>query len=80
MNPTARISFSVRDRGHVALRVFDVQGRLVRTLIDEVHEPGRYSAAWDGRNNRGRRVASGVYFYRITTPVWSQSRKMVILK
>ena len=79
-NPVTTISFSLREKGHVALRIYDVAGRLVRTLVDEARTAGRYDERWDGTNNRGSRVASGVYFYRFATADFEQTRKMVLLR
>jgi hypothetical protein len=61
-------------------RVYDVRGALVRVLEDRIRAMGRYEVDWNGDDGRGERVASGVYFYRLTTPGYSQTRKMVLLK
>ncbi len=79
-NPTTDISFGMREKGHVTLRIYDVAGRLVRTLVDEVRDAGMHNAAWDGTNGRGTAVASGVYFYRMKTAQFEQTRKMVLLR
>nr|HUV35327.1 FlgD immunoglobulin-like domain containing protein [Patescibacteria group bacterium] len=79
-NPVTSISFGLREKGHVTLRLYDVAGRLVRTLVDEVRNAGRYEAVWNGRNNNNAAVASGVYFYRMKTSGFEQTRKMVLLK
>jgi flagellar hook assembly protein FlgD len=63
----------------VKLTVYDVEGRLVRTLIDTKLPPGEFEARWDGRGNGGAPVAAGVYFYRLTTPDGSETKKMVLL-
>jgi hypothetical protein len=79
-NPVTRIAYSVVQPGRVTLRVFDVTGRPVRTLVDGWTEAGRYETTWDGRDNHGTDVASGVYFYQIDAPGLVTSRKMVISK
>ena len=79
-NPATTIHFGVREKGRVTLRVYDVAGRLVRTLVDEVRDAGAYREVWDGTNNRGSVVASGVYFYRISAKEFEQTRKMVLLR
>ncbi|MEE9270030.1 MAG: FlgD immunoglobulin-like domain containing protein [Candidatus Krumholzibacteria bacterium] len=67
--------------GRVSLRIYDAGGRLVRTLVDaNVRTPGERQVMWDGRNTRGRRVASGIYFYRLQGPGFSKTRKMVLVK
>jgi len=80
-NPTTRIAYSVRDAGRVSINVFNVAGRKVRTLLDEELEAGASDElVWNGLDDRGRRCASGVYFYRIEAPGFTASRKMVVLK
>lgn len=79
-NPTTLIRFELPVRAHVRLHVFDVQGRLVRTLIDDELQPGSREVAWNGRDNDGRNVASGIYFYRLETPHTLVARKMVLLR
>jgi flagellar hook assembly protein FlgD len=65
----------------VTLRVYNVRGQLVKTLVDDTREAGiTHRIEWDGRNDAGQRVASGVYFYRLTTRGFAQTRKMVLLK
>jgi len=80
-NPTTSVRFSVgRDGAEVALRVFDVSGRVVRVLADGPHPAGAHVVDWDGRDARGRPCASGVYFYRLSIDGWSSTRRMVLLK
>lgn len=64
-NPSTTISFTVPERGPVTLAVFDLAGRLVRTLVDADLEPGSHAAAWDGQGRDGRLAASGTYLYRL---------------
>ena len=80
-NPLTRIRFEVPGGGaRVTLRVFDVEGRLVRTLVDGFESGGERSAVWDGADSRGYLVASGLYFYRLETPDFVKTRKMLLLK
>jgi hypothetical protein len=79
-NPMTRIRYQIARAGTVKLRVYNVAGQLVKTLIDESKKPGYYEAVWKGDNNRGASVASGVYFYRLEAPQYSFSRKLVILR
>ena len=65
---------------HVTLKIFNVLGQEVRTLTDEVQEPGYYTAIWDGRDNSGREVSSGVYLYRVTAGSFAEGRRMVLLR
>jgi hypothetical protein len=74
------IQFALPERGSVSIRLYDVAGRLVRTLVDEVRESGTHEAMWDGRDEGGRRLASGVYFYRMVLGGWSSERRVVLLE
>jgi flagellar hook assembly protein FlgD len=60
--------------------VFDAAGRLVRTLVDTSEGAGAHDVTFDGRDDNGRPVASGVYFYRLDAGTTTQTRKMVLLK
>ncbi len=80
-NPSTVIGYDVPEGGgHVTLRIYDVGGRLVRTLIDGFESAGRKSVTWHGRDARGHRVATGVYFYHMTAPGFEETRKLVLLK
>jgi hypothetical protein len=79
-NPVTTIKFDMKERGPVTLRVYNVAGHLVRTLVDDVRDAAAYSIPWDGRNNIGSEVASGIYFYKMETKVFSETRKMVLLR
>jgi hypothetical protein len=80
-NPTTVIQYVVPESGaYVTLRIYDVGGRLVRTLVDGVVRSGLKSVVWDGRDGRGVRAASGVYFYRLEAPGYVKTRKMVLMK
>jgi flagellar hook assembly protein FlgD len=81
-NPSTTIGFTVAEGSavHVSLKIYDIRGNLVRTLVNEVRDAGTYNVFWDGTDASGRNVASGVYFYRMTAGDFSQTRKMVLLK
>lgn len=79
-NPVTSIKFEVATRGRVQLRVYDIAGRLVCRLVDEVLEPGVHAIPWYGRDDRDRAVASGVYLYRLDVGGYSAVKKMTILK
>jgi len=74
------IHFAITRAGRVDLRVFDVHGRLVQTLVDKDLEPGTHDVQWRGENDRGERMAPGVYFYRLETPGFRQTRKMLLVE
>jgi flagellar hook assembly protein FlgD len=60
--------------------VSDVSGWLLRTLVDQAQGEGNKDVTWDGRNEAGHPVATGTYFYRLSAPGFTQTRKMVLLK
>jgi len=80
-NPVTNIFFSIPQRADVELYVCDVSGRVVKTLVDGLSmSPGRHKATWDGRDNAGRAVSSGVYFCKLLAADKVAQMKMVVLK
>ena len=79
-NPATLITFSVRVPGEVKLRIYDVTGRVLRTLVDGWRGTGAYREMWDGKRDDGTAVASGVYFYRLETNGFTATHKMVLMR
>jgi M6 family metalloprotease-like protein len=79
-NPTTTIGFSLAERSAVSLEVFDVSGRLVRTLVAAALPAGHQERVWDGRDNRGAPVGSGVYICRLRAGGRQQTGKLLLLK
>jgi hypothetical protein len=79
-NPATTIPFELGAPGHVRLQIFDVRGRLVRTLLDGVAPAGPARARWAGEDAQGRDLGSGVYFAVLEAPGFRQSRRLVLLK
>jgi hypothetical protein len=84
-NPTTKIAFALPRRGVVSLAVFDVLGRQVRILADDWFEQGNYIIPWDGTNDEGGDVSSGVYLYRLTVrgeagTLFTSTKKMILLR
>jgi hypothetical protein len=79
-NPSTTIKFDLKEKGLVTLKVYNVAGQLVRTLVSGVRDANSYTVTWDGKNDRGGAVASGVYFYKMETKDFNQTRKMVMLR
>jgi flagellar hook assembly protein FlgD len=80
-NPSTATRFSTPTDEKVRLEIFDIRGRLVNSLIDSEHmSAGTYESIWDGKNNIGGAVASGVYIARITTGNYVNSIKMNLVK
>ena len=74
-NPTTTIRFSLPQRSHVTLKIFDILGREVATLVNGELNPGEHSVVYDTKG-----LPSGVYFYRLTTPTFSQTKAMEVVK
>lgn len=79
-NPVTTISFTVPSRSHVTLSIYSPSGQLVRTLIDGTLPAGTRDEIWDGTNDSGSPVSSGVYFYRLEAGKAVMSKKMVLLR
>jgi hypothetical protein len=79
-NPATTIQFGLAAQERVTISIFDVSGRLVRTLVDGPRSAGLYKETWDGRDAGGSAVASGVYFYRLRAGTFSETKKMVLTR
>ena len=79
-NPTTTIKFSIAKISNVTVKIYDILGREVMTLVDSKLSPGKYDVKWSAVNNSGHMVASGIYFYRIETGEFTDVKKMVLLK
>jgi aminopeptidase N len=85
-NPTTTIRFTLPDSDvgaeliPLTFRVYDCRGKLVKTLIDGEQGAGEHTIVWDGRNDRGEPVGSGIFFYRLETPNNRETRKMLLLQ
>jgi hypothetical protein len=77
---TTMLRFDVPKDVKVKMSVFDIRGRLVKSLVDETLPAGRYSIGWDGRDSNGDQVASGVYFYKIQAGQWNDTKRMVLVR
>jgi hypothetical protein len=79
-NPSTTITYDLPRQGLVTLKIYDLLGREVRTLVNDIQQPGSYRLEWLGTDRRGVRVASGVYFYRMETESFVHSRKLLLLR
>ncbi|MBT7311706.1 T9SS type A sorting domain-containing protein [bacterium] len=79
-NPSTTLMFSLSDEDHVRLTIHDVQGRIVRTLINNSRTAGSHQVVWDGRDNRNSAVATGLYFVRVETSIDVQTQKIALIK
>ncbi|MBK6912110.1 MAG: T9SS type A sorting domain-containing protein [bacterium] len=79
-NPNTEIRFDLPEAIHAELRVFNILGQEVVTLVDDVRAAGAYRVLWDGKNAAGLTVASGVYIYQIKTPNFTDAKKMMLIR
>ncbi len=85
-NPTTTIKYTLPSVGDgkgtlpTTLKIYNVLGEVVRTLVNGPKSPGVYYEVWDGSNDQGNQVASGIYFYRLTAGEFNETKKMVLLK
>jgi len=79
-NPRTMVAFTLPSAANVTLAVYNVEGRLVKTLLAATVGEGRHEYVWDGTDASGVSVSSGVYFYRLTGGRQTLTRKMVLLK
>ena len=79
-NPITTIGFGIKESGYISIRIYDAAGRLVTTLVDESRPAGSYAAEWNGKSADGSSVSSGVYFYRLITKEFKETKKMILLR
>ena len=83
LNPTTTIQYSVvseQSLPHVTLKIYNLLGQEIQTLVDEVKEAGYHTVIWDGRDNVGQEVPSGIYFYRLNTGVYMSTKSMLLIQ
>jgi len=79
-NPTTVITFTLPERQEIVLQIFNVLGQKVKTLAKGVKEAGQYRLVWDGRDDNGNRVSSGIYFYQLKSPRFNKTMKMMYVR
>jgi len=84
-NPSTSIRYQVsgimgQGNSHVQIDVYNVRGQLIRSLVNEEHKPGEYRVVWNGTDDRGQHVSSGIYFYVMRAGDFVESRRMILLK
>ena len=79
-NPSTCIEYEIYKPGKVEISIFDLNGRLINTLIQENQPPGRHKVIWDGLDKSGRKVVTGFYIYTINFDNLTLSKKMVLIK
>ena len=79
-NPVTNIQFELNQNGHVKVEIFNVKGQKVKTILNEDLEQGKHSLLWKGTDVNDRKVASGVYFYKVSCNEKEKIKKMIMIK
>ncbi|MCF7918511.1 MAG: carboxypeptidase regulatory-like domain-containing protein [Candidatus Cloacimonetes bacterium] len=79
-NPETAINYALAEQGTVTITIFNLRGQIINTLVNEIQEPGYYTVYWQGKDDKGRNVPSGIYFYTMKHGRYSTSKKMVLMK
>jgi flagellar hook assembly protein FlgD len=79
-NMQTEIVYQLPEAGYVTLSIYNSMGQRIRTLVSRNQEAGRYAARWNGRDEQGREVSSGIYIYRLETSGFNHVKKMLLIK
>jgi hypothetical protein len=79
-NPRTRIEFSIAEDSYVTIEIFNIKGEIVKTLVHQYLSAGHKAITWDGEDESGSRVSSGIYFYRLTSDGFVSTKKMMLIK
>ncbi|MBN2829287.1 MAG: choice-of-anchor J domain-containing protein [Candidatus Cloacimonetes bacterium] len=79
-NPETTIAYEIKNNGHVSMDIYNILGKKVRTLINEEVTAGQHNVVWNGTDDNGKNVSSGVYFYKLTSGDFSATNKMILMK
>lgn len=79
-NPSTNIQFSLAKSEQVSLKIYDINGRMVRHLVNQSKQPGTYNVSWDGLDQYGNQLSSGIYYYSLEAGNFRDSKKMTLLK
>ncbi|HEU5311225.1 MAG TPA: FlgD immunoglobulin-like domain containing protein, partial [Candidatus Eisenbacteria bacterium] len=80
LNPKAEIRFTLARAGQVRIALYDLRGRVVRTILDEPRSAGDHVVSWEGTSDHAGRVASGVYFLKVKAPQGEDMQRVTVLK
>ena len=79
-NPITNIRYTLASKTNAKVEIFNILGERISTLSNDIQDAGRHEVIWNGTNDQGKAVVSGIYFYTITTPQFTQTKKMVLIK
>jgi len=78
-NKNTSITFTISKKGQLKLKVYDISGRMVSTITEEIKEPGKYQIIWNGTDNKGRKLSSGIYFLKAEYKQKSITKKVIFI-
>jgi hypothetical protein len=79
-NPTTTINYSLKENSKVSLNIYNIKGQKVKQLVNEMLESGNHTVIWNGKDNYGKFVSSGIYFYKLKTGNYEKVKKMILLR
>ena len=79
-NPSTTIQYEIADAGKIEINIYDLNGRLIKSIVNKYQQAGSYHVVWDGMNKSGNKVSSGVYVYTVKYGNTVSSKKMILLK
>ena len=79
-NPETIINYELPFQSHISLKIFDINGRLVRTLVENEKEAGFYTIVWDGKNSLSKNVSTGLYYLQMNTKLFTKTNKMMLIR
>ncbi len=79
-NPTTTIAYSIAKQMHVAIDIYNIKGQLVKSLVNQIVQPGNHTIEWDGFNSKGKECASGLYFYKLKADSKTTIKKALLIK
>ncbi|MDP2172898.1 MAG: C25 family cysteine peptidase [Candidatus Cloacimonadaceae bacterium] len=79
-NPETTIAFSIKESAPVSIEIYNVKGQLIKTLVSEIKAAGNHSVIWKGKDENNRSVSSGIYFYKMRSGKYSDTKKMILMK
>jgi hypothetical protein len=79
-NPETSIAFSMANEGNVSIEIFNIRGQRINTLLNETRTAGQHQVVWNGKDEQGRSMSSGIYFYRMVTDEFTSTKRMVLMK
>jgi hypothetical protein len=80
LNPSTQIRYHLPQAGHVKLVVYDMQGREIKTLVDEFQSAGEKFVFWHGADHQGREMTAGIYFCRLSAGTFRETKKMILMR